>query len=467
MHLDPLTGSAADIIEAVRKREVSAQDMAELAIEAAEAVNPRINAFTCITAERAMKEAAALDARSAAGEPMPSLAGLPYAAKNLYDVEGLTTLAGSRINRDNPPAEADGALIARMKTAGALLIGTLNMDEYAYGFTGTNDHDGDICNPHDTTRMAGGSSAGSGAAIAAGVVPVALGSDTNGSIRVPSSFCGTFGLKATYGRFSRAGAFPFVTSFDHVGPLARSARDLAAIHDAVAGHDPADPVSSTHPVMSCQAALQEGADGLRIAVAGGWFRQNATREALEAVERAAKALEVEREVELPLTREARLAAYVLTGAEGAAMHLDRLRTRPNDFEVETRNRLVAGALIPSAWAMRAQRVRRLYREQVLKVFEGVDAILTPTTPFPAPPFGTTTIDIDGETLPLEPNIGIYTQPFSSIGLPAVSVPIWLEGAKLPLGVQIVAAPWREDIVLRIADTLEREGIAEARPALLE
>lgn len=467
MHLDPLLGNVAEIAEAVRLRELSAVDMANLAIAAAEAVNPKLNAFTDLTADRARKEAQEIDARARNGEPMPPLAGVPYAVKNLYDIEGLTTRAGSKINRDNPAAVRDAALVARMKQAGALLIGALNMDEYAYGFTGTNEHDGDCRNPHALDHMTGGSSAGAGAAVASGVVPVALGSDTNGSIRVPSSFCGTFGLKATYGRFSRAGAYPFVGSFDHVGPLARSARGLALVHDAIAGFDAADPVSARRPVMSCVAALEEGAEGLRVAVAAGWFRQNASQQALAAVERAAKVLGVEHDVELPETRKARLAAYVLTGAEGGALHLDRLRARPQDYEAETRNRLIAGALIPAAWAQRAQRVRRWYRDEVLKIFRDVDAILTPTTPFPAPAFGSETITIDGDTLPLEPNIGIYTQPFSFIGLPAVSVPVWMEGEKLPFGVQIVTAPWREDIAIRIANTLEEAGVAQARVAMME
>lgn len=467
MHLDPLLGTAAEIIEAVRLREVSALDMAKLALAAAEAVNPRVNAFTDITAERALKEADALDARAAAGDPLPPLAGLPYAAKNLYDIEGVTTRAGSAINRDNAPAASDAALVARMKQAGGLLIGALNMDEYAYGFTGTNEHDGDVLNPHDMRCMAGGSSAGAGAAVAAGAVPMALGSDTNGSIRVPAAFCGTFGLKATYGRFSRAGAFPFVTSFDHVGPLARSARDLAMIHDAIAGFDPADPMSARHPLMPCQAALEEGAAGMRIAVAGGWFRANASAEALAAVDRVASSLGAEREVEVPETRKARLASYVLTAVEGGALHLERLRTRAGDLEGETRDRLIAGALVPAAWAERAQRVRRWYRDQVLKIFDEVDAIVTPTTPFTAPQLESRTIEIDGEELPLEPNIGLYTQPFSFIGLPAVSVPVWPQAGRLPLGVQIVTAPWREDIALRIAHQLECEGVAEARIAMME
>lgn len=466
MHLDPLVGTVEDIAEAVRLKEVSARDMATLAIAAAEAVNPKINAFTDFTASRALAEADALDARIAAGAPVPPLAGVPYAAKNLFDVEGLVTRAGSKINRDNSPAKSDAALVARMKAAGAVLVGALNMDEYAYGFTGMNAHDGHCRNPHDPSRMTGGSSAGAGAAVAAGVVPAALGSDTNGSIRVPAAFCGTFGLKATYGRFSRAGAYPFVTSFDHVGPLARSARGLALIHDAVAGHDPADPVSAQRPVMPCAAALEEGAEGLRIAVAGDWFRRNATPEALAAVDAVAWALGAREEVTLPETQRARFAAYVITAAEGSAYHLERIRERAADFDPETRDRFLAGAMLPAAWVDRAQRFRRWYRDEVLKLFAKVDVILAPVTPFAAPEIGTQTIVLDGEEVPLRPNVGIYTQPISFIGLPVVSVPVWREEATMPLGVQVITAPWREDVALRVAHQLEKDGVAEARIALV-
>ena len=169
------------------------------------------------------------------------LAGVPFAVKNLFDIAGLPTLAGSKINRDRPPAAADATLVARLEAAGAVLVGALNMGEYAYDFTGENCHDGPSRNPHDTARMTGGSSGGSGAAVAGGLVPLALGSDTNGSIRVPSSFCGVFGLKPTYGRLSRAGSFPFVASLDHLGPLARTAGDLALAYDAMQGPDPARP----------------------------------------------------------------------------------------------------------------------------------------------------------------------------------------------------------------------------------
>ncbi|KMO09714.1 amidase, partial [Methylobacterium indicum] len=189
------------------------------------------------------------------------LAGVPFAVKNLFDVAGLPTRAGSRINRE----------VRRLEAAGAVLVGALNMGEYAYDFTGENAHDGPSRNPHDRTRMTGGSSGGSGGAVAAGMVPLALGSDTNGSIRVPSAFCGTFGLKPTFGRLSRAGSFPFVGSFDHLGPLARSVADLALSYDAMQGTDPDDPWQAPRAIEPIADALAQGATSLRIAVAGGYF----------------------------------------------------------------------------------------------------------------------------------------------------------------------------------------------------
>jgi aspartyl-tRNA(Asn)/glutamyl-tRNA(Gln) amidotransferase subunit A len=338
------------------------------------------------------------------------------------------------------------------------------MGEYAYDFTGENIHDGPSRNPHDVTRMTGGSSGGSGGAVAGGLVPVALGSDTNGSIRVPSSLCGIFGLKPTYGRLSRARSFPFVVSFDHLGPFARCTRDLAMSYDAMQGYDPDDAGCVDRPVEPSLPLLARGLEGLRIAVAGGYFRKQAYPEALQAVDRVAKALGVSREMELPEARRARAAAYVITTTEGAALHLDRLRQRPNDFDPAVRDRLIAGAMIPSTLVVKAQKFRRWYREQVLSLFKDVDAILAPATPCTAPAIGQQTFMLDGETLPVRANLGIYTQPISFIGLPVVAVPVPLK--PLPIAVQIIAAPWKEDIALRIAQSLEDMGVVEApRPPL--
>lgn len=465
-HINPLQGTATEIAEMVRAGEVSADDMVRLSLAAIEAIDPRVNAVTDITAERALAEAEAVDAAHARGEPLPPLAGVPYAVKNLFDIEGLPTRAGSLINRDRPAATADAALVARLKSAGALLVGALNMGEFAYDFTGENAHDGACRNPHDLTRMAGGSSSGSGAAVAAGMVPFALASDTNGSIRVPSSFCGTFGLKPTFGRFSRAGTFPFVASLDHLGPLARSAEDLALLYDVLAGHDPADPASARKAAPPILPVLERGAEGLRLAIAGDWFRRNALPEALAAVETVAAVLGITREVVLPEAERARASAYVISTSEGAALHLERLQARAADFDPDTRDRFLAGAMVPAAWANKAQRFRTWFRDAVKSVFETVDVIIAPATPCFAPEIGQKTFSLDGVEMPVRPNIGVYTQPLSFIGLPVVAAPLWLEGADMPIAVQVIAAPWREDLALRVAHELERRGTARAPIALI-
>ena len=455
--------SASEIAGAVA-RGTSALDVVEAALSRIAARDPTLNAFTMVVADRARFRARTIDRARAEGKPLGPLAGVPFAVKNLFDIAGLPTLAGSKINRNHPPAERDATLIERLEAAGALLVGALNMGEYAYDFTGENVHDGPSRNPHDLSRMSGGSSGGSGSAVAGGLVPLALGSDTNGSIRVPSSFCGIFGLKPTYGRLSRARSFPFVASFDHLGPFARTSRDLALAYDAMQGHDPDDPISTDRAAEPTAALLDRGVDGLRIAVAGSYFRQGTFPEAREAVARIAAALGATREIEIPEVERARSAAYVITATEGAALHLERLRTRAGDFDPAVRDRLIAGAMVPSALVVQAQKFRRWYRDRVLDLFKEVDVILAPATPCTAPAIGQQTFMLDGVETPLRPNIGIYTQPISFIGLPVVAVPVPLK--PLPIGVQIIAAPWREDLALRVAHALEQKCAAAApRPAI--
>jgi aspartyl-tRNA(Asn)/glutamyl-tRNA(Gln) amidotransferase subunit A len=421
--------------------------------------NPALNAFTAVTEARALAKAAAVDDARRKGSAIGPLAGVPFAVKNLFDVAGIPTLAGSKINRDHAPAARDATLIERLEAAGAILIGALNMGEYAYDFTGENAHDGPSRNPHDLARMSGGSSGGSGSAVGGGLVPLALGSDTNGSIRVPSSFCGIFGLKPTYGRLSRARTFPFVASLDHLGPFARTTEDLALAYDAMQGPDSDDPVCAGRPVEPAAPKLARGSDGLRIALAGGWFRRGRFPEADEAMAHVTRALDIGRQVELPEAERARSAAFVITAAEGGALHLDRLRTHARDFDPAVRDRLIAGALVPAALVVQAQKFRRWYQAKVRELFRDVDAIIAPATPCVAPRIGQQTFELDGAEMPVRPNIGIYTQPISFIGLPVVAVPIPLQ--PLPIAVQIIAAPWREDVALRIAHALEQAGVAVA------
>jgi AtzE family amidohydrolase len=455
---------ATQIAAAVARGETSASAVVEAALGRIATVDQSLNSFTAVTADRAHNRAAAVDADRAAGRPLGPLAGVPFAVKNLFDVAGLSTLAGSKINRELPPAERDAPLIARLEAVGAILVGALNMGEYAYDFTGENIHDGPSRNPHDLSRMTGGSSGGSGAAVAGGLVPLSLGSDTNGSIRVPSSLCGLFGLKPTYGRLTRARSFPFVASLDHLGPLARTTRDLAVSYDAMQGPDAEDPVCAQKSAEPVTPLLERGADGLRIAVAGGYFRKGAFPEALSAVERVASALGATGEIEIPEAARARAAAYLITASEGAALHLERLRKRPQDFDPAVRDRLIAGAMVPAAFVNQAQKFRRWYREQVLALFRDVDAIIAPATPCVAPQIGQKTFVLDGVELPVRANLGLYTQPISFVGLPVVAVPVPLPG--LPIGVQIIAAPWREDVALRIAYALETAGVVRApRPPM--
>ena len=462
-----MTATAAAIKTEVAGRHLSARDVVEHTLTRIGSFDAQVNAFTDVLTDRALTRADEIDARLAAGETVGPLAGVPFAVKNLFDVAGLPTRAGSRINRDLPPAERDGALVRRLEDAGAILVGALNMGEYAYDFTSENVHDGASRNPHDLAHMSGGSSGGSGAAVAAGFVPLALGSDTNGSIRVPSAFCGVFGLKPTFGRLSRAGSFPFVPSFDHLGPFTRSTECLALAYDAMQGHDPDDTWASERAPEPALPSLHDGVGGLRIAVAGGYFARGGHPEAFRAVAAAAAALRTSREIELPEVARARAAAYIITASEGASLHLDRLRERADDFDPAVRDRLIAGAMLPAAWIQRAQRFRAWYRAQVLALFEEVDVILAPATPCRAPLGGQATFVLDGVELPVRANIGLFTQPISFIGLPVAAVPIWLDDGGLPLGVQVIAAPWREDLALRVAQQLEAAGVAKAPVANLQ
>src|SRR6266851_5292293 len=405
---------ALSIAAAVRGGTLSAVEVAEATLARIAARDPALNSFTAITEARALADARAVDVALARGDDPGPLAGAPFAVKNLFDVAGLVTIAGSKIDRERPPATADATIVRRLAAAGAVLVGALNMDEYAYGFTTENTHYGPAHNPHDPARVAGGSSGGSGAAFAA--------------------------------------------SLDHVGPLARSVGDLAAAYDAMQGPDRRDPACAGRAVEPALPEIERGANGLRIAVAGGYFA--ASGQAAAAVAKVARALGVTRTVEIPEAARARAAAFVITASEGANLHFADLRLRAGDFDPMTRDRFLAGALVPANWLIEAQRFRRWYREQLLALFNDVDILLMPATPCSAPLIGQDLIEIDGALVPSRPYLGVYTQPLSFIGLPIVAVPLRALG-ELPIGVQIVAAPWREGDALRTARALERDGVTNA------
>jgi AtzE family amidohydrolase len=452
---------ATEIAADIRAGTRSATEVARETLERVRRLDPVVNAFTEITESRALADAAAVDAALGRGEAVGPLAGVPFAVKNLFDIAGVTTLAGSIIERDRPPAAVDGWAVARLRAAGGVCIGALNMDEYAYGFTTENSHYGPARNPHDTARSAGGSSGGSGAAVAAGLVPLTLGTDTNGSIRVPASLNGIFGFKPTYGRLSRAGSIAFVPSLDHIGPFARSVRDLALAYDALQGRDPADAGQTPRPVEPVATLMDEGTAGLRVGRLTGYFDAPLGDAARAAVARVAEALKAEPVAAPALTAAGRSAAFIITATEGAQQHLDHLRHRRAALEPLSRDRLLAGSLVPSQWYLHAQKVRALWRDAMAALFRDWDVLVAPATAVPAQPLGQEMLELDGQRLPLRPSFGLFTQPITCIGLPVLAVPVQNAEGPLPIGVQLIAAPWREDLLVRTAAALEAAGICAA------
>lgn len=429
-----------EIAKAVHEGRTTAVEQTRSAILRIRAMDPVINAVTRLLESRALSEAAAVDAKRAAGADPGPLAGVPYGVKDLFDVNGLPTTAGAAMRRSAAAATVDAEAICRLRAAGAVLVATLNMDEFAYGFATINACWGTTTNPHDPTRLAGGSSGGSAAAVAAGLLPFTLGSDTNGSIRIPASLCGIWGLKPTHGGLPMQGVFPFVDSFDDIGPMTRSAADLAAVT----------------AVLSSEV-LAHAMDAPRLARLGGWFADNLHPDlaaALSTLDAQLGGLPI---VELPNVEQARSAAFLMTAAEGGHRHLPALRTRALDFDPATRDRLIAGAALPVAAYRDADLFRSLFKEQVADLFTRYDILIAPTTVGPAPLIDDPMIEISGKRVPARANLGIFTQPLNFAGLPVVAAPLGFS-AGLPLGIQLVGAPGSEARLFDCAASLEARGL---------
>ncbi|MEK6307522.1 MAG: AtzE family amidohydrolase [Pantoea dispersa] len=458
--------SISQLQQALAQGDLSARDIAQQTLAAIEQHNPAINAWTAVTAQRMLREADRLDQQRQRGEPLPALAGIPYAVKNLFDVAGHSTLAGASLFSERPVAQQDAWAVSKLQQSGALLSGMLNMDAYAYGFTTENTHYGATRNPRDLSRVAGGSSGGSAAAVAAGLVHFSLGTDTNGSIRVPASLCGIFGLKPTFGRLSRSGSHPFVASLDHIGPFARSVEDLSLVYDALQGGDASDAFQAARPAEPVSDRLSAGSEKLRSAVLGGFFADWCSDEARAAVAVAARALGATEEVTLPQAELARSAAFIMTAAEGGNHYLPALRTQPERFEPNSRERLLAGAMLPAAWYVQAQRFRRHFQQQVLPLFDHYDVLIAPATPCTATTIDQETIHINGQDLPTRASMGMLTQPISFLGLPVCSVPL-LTASGLPIGLQLIAAPFNEQLALRAAWTLQQQGVTLPQTSFMD
>ncbi|HME57273.1 MAG TPA: Asp-tRNA(Asn)/Glu-tRNA(Gln) amidotransferase subunit GatA [Terracidiphilus sp.] len=466
----------AELRAGIAEGRTKATELAASYYERIERKNPRLNAYLWLTKERALAQAAKVDDAAAKGEPLPPLAGIPVGIKDVLIMKGAPATAGSKILQGYRPPY-DATAVGKLESAGAVLLGKLNCDEFAMGSSTENSAYGPVRNPVDTERVPGGSSGGSAAAVAANLAVATLGSDTGGSIRQPASFCGVVGVLPTYGRVSRYGLIAFASSLDRVGPFAANVRDAATLLSVIAGHDERDATSSPAPVPDYAAESDKPAEGLRIGVPAEYFAEGLDAEVRAAIEKGIAALQAAgcaiKPVALPHTRYAVPVYYLIATAEASAnlARFDGVRygprskdsatladmyrhSREEGFGAEVKRRILLGTYALSAgyydaYYLKAQQVRRLLAEEYLRAFAEVDAIVTPTAPTAAFKLGEKTGD------PLAMYLAdIYTVTASLAGICGVTVPCGATKAGLPVGMQILAAHLNEGTAFRVARAVE-------------
>jgi aspartyl-tRNA(Asn)/glutamyl-tRNA(Gln) amidotransferase subunit A len=440
---------------ALRRREISSAELTAAALERIERLNPATNAMQTVMAEAARERAKQADEELARGEGRGPLHGIPVAVKDLFFTKGVRTTGGSRLFEDHVP-DHDAAVVESLRAGGAVLIGKTGMHELAYGITSSNPHFGAVRNPWDRDRIPGGSSGGSGAAVAAGMVAMAMGSDTGGSIRIPASYCGVVGLKPTYGRVSRYGAMPLGFSLDHMGPLTNSVRDAGAVLNVIAGYDPRDESSSHRPVENYVPNIEPSLDGLRIGMPENYYFERLDAEVGTAV-RAAFHTAAERgakivPLRMPDIDAINTVARLILLAEASAVlepHLDQ-RDR---FGADVLALLDQGRLVPATDYINAQRLRRSMQREFAALWSRVDCLFTPTTPITAPRIGETTVTVGGESQEVRLASTRLVRAINLLGLPALSIPCGADHHGLPIGLQIVGPPFGEALILRVAQAL--------------
>ena len=452
----PLT----ELARLIAAKEVSPVEVVQAHLDRITALDGRLKSYVTVTADAALEAARAAEAAVISGAPLGRLHGVPIGLKDLYCTRGVVTTGGSRILADWRPTE-DATVVARLADAGAISLGKLNMHEFAYGPEGINPHYGTPWNPWDagTHRICGGSSSGSGAAVAAGLCAGALGSDTGGSIRIPSALCGLYGIKPTYGRVSRAGVLPLAWSMDHVGPMCRTAADCAAMLGVMAGYDPRDATSSVLPVPDYMAALTGQVKGLRIGVLRSHFLVAAAPAVREMVEAAVKALQGQgatvEDADLPTMKHAAGAGYAVISPEAYAYHEEWIKTRPGEYGYDVRERLRVGAFVSAADYLKGQRARLLMRDDVDRALTRLDVLISATTPMAATAVGQSEVALGAETAAVRSSLVRYNRPFNLTGHPAMSVPCGFTAEGLPVGLQIIGRPFDEATVFRVADAYQR------------
>ena len=450
--------SISDLASRVAARELTALEVVRSFLSRIDHINPAVNAYMVVTAEQAEEDARRVDREIAKGRAPGVLGGVPLGIKDLIDVGGVPTAAGAH-RRFHYTPERDAPVISRLRRAGAVILGKTNLHEFAYGVTNINPHTGPVRNPWDPSRIPGGSSGGSAAAVAAGLCAGALGSDTGGSIRIPSSLCGTVGLKPTYDRISRAGVVALAWTLDHLGPITRTTRDAALLLRVMAGADPGDPANVKAEPPPFDEPSEDGLSGIRIGVPRGFFWERTHSEVYAAATGALRVL-ADRgatilDVDLPHAEDAGKAVAIILSVEATAYHERRLRGSLGAYGDDLQVRLLRGFFIPGTDYVLAQRARALLTHEFLSAFHGVDVLVTPTTTVPARPIEEDPGAGAAVSLTMSTELTRFTNPFNLTGMPALSVPCGFARDGLPIGLQIVGKPFDEALVLRVGHAYEQ------------
>ena len=460
----PTLETIVELAPRLRLKEVSPVDLTRACLDRIERLNPTLNAFITVTADSALAEARAAEIEISLGEWRGPLHGIPIAIKDLIDTAGTRTTAASAVFEHRVPAE-DAAVVRRLRRAGAVILGKNNLHEFAYGGSSLVSFFGDVHNPWNTAHIAGGSSGGSAAAVAAGLCYAAIGTDTAGSIREPAALCGCVGIKPTYGRVSARGVIPLSWSLDHVGPLAATVGDAAVVLQAVAGYDPLDVCSADVPPSDYVSGLRDGAKNLRVGVPRAYFFEDLDDEVRAAVERALVVIGTlvadVRDLQVEVSSDRTVQA-----AEAFAYHADYVARTPKLYQPETLRRIRSGENISAAEYIQRRRELDLERRRARDIFADVDLLVTPTMPIPAPAIADLKKD-PAALRPAELALLRNTRPFNVWGLPAVSVPCGFTKGGLPVGLQIAGPHWREDLVLRLAHGYEQATEWHTRPCIEE
>ena len=466
---EPALMSLTEVAAAIAAKRISSREATQSCLDRIEKWNPKLNAFMAIEADEALRAAAAADAALEKGRPGGALHGVPLAHKDMYYDTGKVVTCGSKIRKDFV-ATTTATALQRLKNAGTVRLGSLQMVEFAYGPTGHNPHYGAVRNPWNTDHITGGSSSGSGSAVAARLTFAALGSDTGGSIRMPAHFCGVTGLKTTVGRVSRAGAMPLSWSLDTVGPLARTAEDCALLTGLMAGADPDDPTASALPVPDYVAATKQSIKGLKIGVPGSFYVDDLDAEVARVLDETLATLKREGaeivKVELPDQRQLTAACQLVLATEAASLHKRWMIERPRDYGAQVLMRLQNGLAVPAVSYLEAMRWRGPALAAHLAAVEGTDAMIVPVAPMPAATIAESDVgnSIDAEAV--IQRITRFTRPINYLGLPALSIPSGFTKSGLPVGMQIVGRAFDEAMLLRIGAAFQRATDHHAKvPAL--